>query len=390
MATLVNIGSILLALFGTFVHQSSAQQCDMNRIIQSLPGLQQACCLENAERGDLLAGTAQCSGGYPTTTDTCSKGCKNIMGPFWSQCGAILTASGMPGLDGMAAFDETCKATPSCDMNTMTIGVNHIQDVCCAGGSCGGVYPGADTPCKSRCAIPFQTFWTDCGKTIKAMGMAGSMETFFATCMETLYPPGSCGDVCDASTFQCRLQEVNMACCREDGCKNGSIVPADCSTECALVFVSFRDECATMSSGAFDVGTMSQLDDFKTKCLDQDTTSVVEFAKVLMERGCSIVFDSHRRQLQDMLACVDDPDGMLAALGGCDVMLATFGGDCDFDWAHLGFPAGSTPRSTCPVSCDECNEIKGAQPGSPLLSLQIAARDEACPFDSVYGAPCTR
>jgi hypothetical protein len=32
------------------------------------------------------------------------------------------------------------------------------------------------------------------------MGMAGSMEGFFATCMEALYPPGSCGDVCDAST----------------------------------------------------------------------------------------------------------------------------------------------------------------------------------------------
>jgi hypothetical protein len=33
-----------------------------------------------------------------------------------------------------------------------------------------------------------------------------------------------------------------------------------------------------MSRQTFDEATMAQLNDFKTKCLDQDTTSVVELA----------------------------------------------------------------------------------------------------------------
>ena len=206
------------------------------------------------------------------------------------------------------------------------------------------------------------------------MGMAGTMEGFFATCMETLYPPGACGDVCDASTFQCRLQEINMACCREEACKDGSIVPADCSTECALTFAPFLDECAGETGARFDEGTMKQLTDFKAKCLDQDTTSVVEsdeghqyllpvlftqlscrvtenlyrggkrlcktttwpfaqveFAKTLLDRGCEITFDGHRRQLQGIL-----------------------------------------------------DEIKGVQSHSPLPALAAVASNEGCPFDGVH------
>jgi hypothetical protein len=202
---------MVFVMIATGLTQTTAQSsCDMNLLLSTLPSIQQACCLANAApRGNLNAGAAGCSGGYPTATDQCSKGCKAVMGPFWQKCGDTLSASGMPGLDGMASFDQTCKAMPTCDMNSMMTGLMHVQDVCCsaAGATCGGVYPGADTTCSTACAVPFETFWKDCGKTIKTMGMAGSMETFFATCMETLYPPGSCGDVCDESTFQCRLQE---------------------------------------------------------------------------------------------------------------------------------------------------------------------------------------
>ena len=34
----------------------------------------------------------------------------------------------------------------------MMVGLVHVQDVCCSGGGCGGVYPGADTPCTAQCA----------------------------------------------------------------------------------------------------------------------------------------------------------------------------------------------------------------------------------------------
>ena len=58
----------------------------------------------------------------------------------------------------------------------------------------------------------------------------------------------------------------------------------------------------------------------------------VEFAKELIDRGCTITFDGHRRQLQDIL-----------------------------------------------------DEIKGTQSGAPLMQLQVVASAEECPFDSVYG-----
>jgi hypothetical protein len=51
----------------------------------------QACCISNAVPGDFLAGTAQCSGGYPTAADACSKGCKDFMTPFWARCGEVRT-----------------------------------------------------------------------------------------------------------------------------------------------------------------------------------------------------------------------------------------------------------------------------------------------------------
>ena len=87
-----------------------------------------------------------------------------------------------------------------------------------------------------------------------------------------------------------------------------------------------------MGAATFDKATITQLDAFKTKCLDQDITSVVEFAKELMDRGCTITFAGHRRQLQDIL-----------------------------------------------------DEIKATQSGAPLMQLQVVVSEEDCPFDSVYG-----
>jgi hypothetical protein len=95
------------------------------------------------------------------------------MNLFWAQCGELLAASRMPGLDGMAAFDQTCQDIPACDMNSMMVGLMHIKDVCCADGNYGGVYPGAETQCTKRCAAPFETFWTDCGNDRKGDIVAG-------------------------------------------------------------------------------------------------------------------------------------------------------------------------------------------------------------------------
>ena len=96
-------------------------------------------------------------------------------------------------------------------------------------------------------------------------------------CMAELYPPGSCGDVCDESTFQCRLQEINSACCREEACKGGEVIPIDCSTECALTFAPFVDECSDMINAQYEEGLVHRLARFKEKCLDQDALGLVEY-----------------------------------------------------------------------------------------------------------------
>jgi hypothetical protein len=73
-----------------------------------------------------------------------------------------------------------------------------------------------------------------------------------------------------------------------------------------------------MISARFDEGIVQRLDRFKEKCLDQDALSLVEYGKVLIDKGCTLDLDrttsgttrpttgsgadddGHRRQLQDM------------------------------------------------------------------------------------------
>ena len=70
----------------------------------------------------------------------------------------------------------------------------------------------------------------DCGDTLISMGLGGmeEMGVFYEHCLETLYPPGQCGVFCNMHSYQCRLAEVQEACCAGAGdCgPNGLLVRA--------------------------------------------------------------------------------------------------------------------------------------------------------------------
>ena len=70
--------------------------------------------------------------------------------------------------------------------------------------------------------------WDKCGSLVKATAIAGSdqLDRFYPTCMTALYPAGTCGSTCDASTLTCRATEVERACCAStNNCPVGSHSP---------------------------------------------------------------------------------------------------------------------------------------------------------------------
>ena len=59
-------------------------------------------------------------------------------------------------------------------------------------------YPGAQDTCSSACGLVFEPFWDMCGVMLTEAQMGGmdEMGLFYDNCLESLYPPGSCGTFC--------------------------------------------------------------------------------------------------------------------------------------------------------------------------------------------------
>ena len=200
----------------------------MSQIQDSLVGIQQVCCTD---------GPAECVTTFPGSKDACSKDCRDIVVPFWETCGNNLKHGQMSMAEDLEEFYLACKLIPTCDFASMIEHQQTVQQVCCTGDNCrGSTTPIAISECTVQCGQVFEPFWNDCGTQINAMGVAGQMGDFYINCLETMYPPGSCSNTCDTEgTFHCRMQEINVACCGEQGeCKAGEITPFDCSVECAL------------------------------------------------------------------------------------------------------------------------------------------------------------
>ena len=127
-----------------------------------------------------------------------------------------------------------------CDIGTvfaklMEIKSNPDCTAGCAGGSgqCPAQwYPGQADTCSAECGRVFEPFWDQCGEMLVAAGMGGmdEMSIFYDHCLETLYPPGSCGTFCNQHTYDCYVTEVHESCCDEQGlnCPSGQDIPNTC------------------------------------------------------------------------------------------------------------------------------------------------------------------
>ena len=54
---------------------------------------------------------------------------------------------------------------------------------------------------------------------LTATKMAGmkDMGAFYNNCLHSLYPPGSCGALCNEHTYECYIEEIRESCCDERG-----------------------------------------------------------------------------------------------------------------------------------------------------------------------------
>lgn len=133
------------------------------------------------------------------------------------------------------------------------------------------------------------------------MGGMDEMGLFYDSCLETLYPPGSCGSFCNDHTFDCYLAEVQEACCDEGGvnCVSGEDVPETCPVGCAIVFPQFLETCTDHLAGTG--ANVADFEAFSAECLQLDGVELVEYAIMLLERGCAINLGgmaAGRRQLR--------------------------------------------------------------------------------------------
>ena len=93
-------------------------------------------------------------------------------------------------------------------------------------------YPGGSDECNALCGQVFEPFWDTCGAMLTEAHMGGmdEMGAFYDSCLESLYPPGSCGTFCNGHTYDCYRAEIEEACCDEEGtnCPTDTDVPNTC------------------------------------------------------------------------------------------------------------------------------------------------------------------
>jgi hypothetical protein len=176
-----------------------------------------------------------------------------------------------------------------CRLDNLADRMTTIEDVCCTEATqCVDGPPTNADPCSLACASSFAPLYDECQDGLAAMGV--ELDGFYASCLESLYKPGQCGNACTPATLNCRLAELNQACCSVPGaCTGGSLVPQECTVECALIAVPFEAECTPLLG--LDATQSASLRTFAhDTCTDQDLTEIVEYGFDLFSQGCTIEF----------------------------------------------------------------------------------------------------
>lgn len=206
-----------------------------------------------------------------------------------------------------------------CPMGSLMGRLGTIGVTCCGPSGCGA---GPIGECAQDCADIFMPFWDECGAMLAALGLDGGNEyaDFANSCQATLFP-GSCGDACTASSLQCRLGEVQTACCAEDHECTADSLPIACGFECAMVLPSFLEDCGAV----LPLSTTEALAGVVGSCYDQDTSALLNHAYALTyEQGCAV-----------------DLSGVAErGTSGCQ------------RWDYRGLGDSATPEATCAGNTD--------------------------------------
>jgi hypothetical protein len=178
-----------------------------------------------------------------------------------------------------------------CSMDNLGDRLKTIESICCTSPTMCAEGPPSDADqCTVACGEVLAPLYDECHDGLAAMGV--SLDGFYTQCLESLYKPGRCGGACSPATLNCRLTELNEACCATPGsCASGSIVPHRCSVECALITVPFATDCkALLQDNLLDGVQMAALHTFAQQCVEQDLTEIVEYGFDLFSEGCTIEF----------------------------------------------------------------------------------------------------
>ena len=199
-------------------------------------------------------------------------------------CALILTALLLGG--AVAQVSDPNAAT--CDISHLDSHLSAIEDVCCSTADmCASGPPSATDGCDRECAEIFEPFYDECA--VELQGVEG-LDSFYTTCLGTLFPPGQCGRGCTAQNLQCRGAEVQVACCSEPGaCPEGQTLPLECSIECALIVTPFFHDCQPMLQQSLTEQTA--MHNFVVgPCQDQDLSEITIYGYELFQQGCSVEF----------------------------------------------------------------------------------------------------
>jgi hypothetical protein len=247
-------------------------------------------------------GTGACPADwYPGGADICSAECGLVFEPFCTRFPTPARPCALPAAGGRTDSRPRCASGTGDSCGTMLTNA-HMGGMDEMGLFCESPLLIARFTCGAHLRV--------CPDRLSPVFLQGAWLTLVSSavcaddhCLETLYPPGSCGFVCNTHTYDCYVGEIAESCCDEGGrnCPADHDVPIECQVGCAIVFPEFFETC---HDHVADNADMDEHDfaTFESQCLDQEGLALVEYALNLQESGCIIDLSGDgtagRRQLQ--------------------------------------------------------------------------------------------
>ena len=257
------------------------------------------------------------------------------------------------------------------------------------------------------------------------MGGMDEMGLFYDSCLQTLYPPGSCGTFCNEHTFECYVGEIHEACCTDNGanCQAGSMIPQTCPVGCAIVFPEFMETCRS-HMGSHPEIDLAAFEVFEQDCLTLDGLALVDYAMELIYQGCYLDLrdtggggggGGHRRLMELLQRRLQAAGGWMSSRFASDAT-----GVCEFDdlddfamdvdYSCCGADGSKCTAGGAPTECSAACAVAIHQftttcagtlshvltPTDPLMT-QITAFEAVCMttvesshlfIDAIMGAVC--